>query len=83
MKRAVAFFPKESCEAVGAGPWCPRDGGGEVMWEGRICLLSRRQEFGLAWVQTGCRFPGMCPRWGCSDPALEGELFHHADTLHH
>lgn len=32
-------------------------GAGVEGWAGRICLLSRRQEVGLAWVQTGCRFP--------------------------
>lgn len=56
-EKSSSCFPRKSCEAVAAGPWCPREGAGVEGWAGRICLLSRRQEVGLAWVQTGCRFP--------------------------
>lgn len=27
-EKSSSCFPRKSCEAVGAGPWCPRDGGG-------------------------------------------------------
>lgn len=48
-EESSSCFPRKSCEAVEAGPWCPSD-----RWAGSACL-SRRQEVGLAWVQTGSR----------------------------
>lgn len=57
MKRAVAASQGKAVRLWQPAPGVLETGAGVEGWAGRICLLSRRQEVGLAWVQTGCRFP--------------------------